>query len=185
MIDHWHIALATAEGWEQTNIIHRGIQEECTVCADVREVGSRTAVNQDSDSPRREPTVELMTRRRDAWRQRYEALLDEAKALREKIRRLERDAKIAAEQRENLETLRANHRLIHQYWTEARVRVIERDATIQHLTEDRARLRSNFGVAIKDLQHTRAVAAERETTIQRLLEENERLRGDRPERPEW
>jgi hypothetical protein len=68
-------------------------------------VGGRD-VNQDSDSLQRVPSVELMRRRRDAWRDRAQQLERELKLEQIKVRRLEREMVIAEANRETLEIMR-------------------------------------------------------------------------------
>lgn len=90
-----------------------------------------TEENQDSDSLRREPTAELARQRRDAWRARYDA--EHAKYLVEckKVRRLEREAAIAEDNREILEILRQQHQLVHGYWLDVRAQNVHLQSVIE------------------------------------------------------
>jgi hypothetical protein len=92
-----------------------------------------TEENQDSDSLRREVTAALMSARRDAWRARCEKAEAELAAEREKVRRLERAATIAEANRESLETLRQQYRLVHGYWHDVRIESAKRQAEIIYL----------------------------------------------------
>ena len=129
-----------------------------------------TEVNQDSDSPRREPTVELMRQRRDAWRARYDEEHARYLGEHEKVRRLERTAMVAEANRESLETLRQQYRLIHGYWHDVRGQLVKAEVMIRRLTEEGAAQHANYRRLSQELRALRATAAEQETTIARLRE---------------